>query len=450
MLKSKSSHNGHSTNGHTNGRYVAPPTLGEEDRKIRVGQRADKSPSNGHTDKPRMRIDGIDGIDGFTGKVGGVGSNRFRSGQGRFWLTPKAGLLGKLVCYFADYLILPEHSLLVMSLWTLATYFMQRWDRFPHLALSSPDPRCGKTRALELLQFVCRNSWFLTSPTAAVLYRRIAQDCPTILYDEAQGLNRCDSENASLLNELFCSGISRDSCIPRCVGPDHEPHDFPIYCPKVIASVGKSRGMLADRCIHILFERKRKDEHTKRARLRDIEREGRGIAKEVAAWAKPAMLGKKVQKIYDRLELLDIDNDRMAELLLPLQSLLVTEFGEEESYPLTVFKKYAEGMEDMDREVQRLSPGVRLLTACKKIVEEQLKKKEKKLSFVSTTWLIDRLCERTDEPWADYKFGKPINPENLAGLFSEYGIKPKRNKEQTKRGYDIKDFHDAWDRYVAD
>src|SRR5262249_3577740 len=145
-----------------------------------------------------------------------------------WWQSEQAGLLGKMFCYLADYVILPETSLLIVSAWVQASYLAHLWDRFPHLVITSPEMRCGKTRLLELLEKICCAAWLLTSPTPAVIYRKIAKERPTLIYDEAQALNR---EGSELIYELFCAGISKNASVPRCVGPNHEPEDFPIYCP---------------------------------------------------------------------------------------------------------------------------------------------------------------------------------------------------------------------------
>jgi hypothetical protein len=129
----------------------------------------------------------------------------------------------------------------------------------------------------------------------------------------------------------------------------------------------------------------------------------------------------------------------MAELFLPLQAVLTAEYADD--YPLRVLGRYAKEIEQMDREAERLTPGVRLLVACKDIFA--------RFEFLPTDTLLRRLRERREEPWADYKNGKPLNAEGLASLLREYDIKPKRNAAQTVRGYHKADFGDAWTRYAG-
>ena len=57
-------------------------------------------------------------------------------------------------------------------------------------------------------------------------------------------------------------------------GQDHEPTDFPVYCPKVVALIGKLTGALGDRCLPVLMRRKTGAEKVKKARMREIEAAG--------------------------------------------------------------------------------------------------------------------------------------------------------------------------------
>jgi hypothetical protein len=359
------------------------------------------------------------------------------------WRTPEAGLLGRVYAYLADYVVLPEPVLLAVSAWVLAGYLADLWDRFPHLGITSPEPRFGKTRLLELLEPVCRQGWLLTNVSPASLYRRIALDRPTLLLDEAQCLGRRGSEASEVLRELFCGGISKGAKVSRCVGLDHAPTDFPIYCPKALALIGSLDGALADRSLPVPMKRKGKGDVVKRCRIRQAEKDGAALAEDLGRWACGTNLRRRVRQAYDRLEPFAIDNDRMADLLVPLQ-VVVLEFGGEDGYPMQVLRTYAEELEARGREVERQSPGVRLLAACRDVF---LGGKDR-LAFVATGELLARLHERKEEPWATWNRGKPLGDEALAGLLRAFDVRPGRNKDQTARGYHAADFADAWLRYL--
>jgi hypothetical protein len=358
--------------------------------------------------------------------------------------------LGRVYGYLADYIVLPEPALLVVSAWVMASYLAEVWDRFPHLAVTSPAGRCGKTRLLELLQPVGRKAELVVSISPASLYRTIALEMPTLLLDEAQSLNRRGTESTESLYELFCGGISKAATVSRCVGPSHEPARFPIYCPKIVALIGKLQGVLADRCLPVLMRRKTKEEEVKKHRVREAEAKAKGLAEELARWAQSKKTRGRVKAIYDRLDSFDIDNDRMAELLLPLQAVLLAEFGEDEAnnVPLQILRQYAEGLEEQDHQLERESPGVKLLLACREMFEEG-GLTGGPVDFLPTKRLLEMLLKREEEGWKEFNKGQPITREAVARLLSEYDIRPSKEKtSQQVRGYFRVDFKDAWARYL--
>jgi hypothetical protein len=399
-------------------------------------------------------IDGVDGVDGFLGEEGRIGADRFTKEDGSNWWTENRErlLIAKVFCYLADYIILPEPALGVISAWEMASYHMDLWDEFPHLAVTSPEGRCGKSLLLELLEVIGIRPWLFTGGTPAVIFRRIDQERPTILLDEAQFLNRThNSESAAAIYEIVCASTKKNAVVPRCVGNSFVPLNFHVYCPKVMALIGKLKGILPDRCLSILLKRmtaveKKMVRHV-RKRIRD--EEGGDIKTELVEWADNEVVNNRVTEVYNNLDLLPIPNDRMADLLLPLQAVLVAEYGAS-SYPLNLLERYAAGLDRMDREIEHLSPGVRLLAALRDIfARKRVGSPEGWPEYLSTGQLLAELAQRKEEPWGNWKSGKPLNDEGLAALLREYDIKPKRNRQQTCRGYYCTDLRDAWARYLS-
>jgi hypothetical protein len=354
--------------------------------------------------------------------------------------------IAAIYCYLEAYIILPPPLLLLVSAWVLASYLTELWDRFPHLGVESPVGRCGKSRLLELLEKVCLNAWPVLNPSAAVLYRKIAdKKKPTVLFDEAQALDRGDkNETCKIVYDMFCAAISKNASVPRCEhdGEEWVVVDFPVYCPKVMARIGRIKGILADRCLRITIKRKHKDEKTERSRERVWGPKGEKLGKALAKWAKDSKRKKRITEVYDRLDLFAMDNERMAEMLLPLQAVVIEEFGED-SLPYRALRHYALGSEALDREAEKDSAGLLLLRAIREIFAE------KDGDFLPTPDLIQALCRRDEEPWYEYTHGKPINDVRIAGLLADYEIKSGRNKDRTARGYYKADFRDAWERYLT-
>ena len=371
------------------------------------------------------------------GRVGKPKGNRGNRGKGSF---KGCKALTDLVEFLTEYIVLPERSIVVVSAWVFAAHLMDIWDRFPHIAIKSPDKRCGKTRFLQMLEEVTPNPVGTTNISPAAMYRLIKKDQPTILLDEAQSMRRRGSEFAEIMRELFCASIDRDAKVIRCGGNDmDEIVKFSVYSPKVIAMIGEPDSVLADRCLPIEMKRKTKDDIVKPYRSRVVKVRGKEVHKAIEKWAE--LHHDKIEDVYDKIDTFPIDNDRIAELLLPLQAVL--QVAKVPDY-LDTLEDYAQSLDDKDRADESL--GVRLLAACREIIGSK--------TFLPTKELLTELVKRTEEPWARYNKGEPITADALAILLRPYKVKPdahckkRKGKVTNTRGYYLIEFEDAWARYL--
>jgi hypothetical protein len=130
----------------------------------------------------------------------------------------------------------------------------------------------------------------------------------------------------------------------------------------------------------------------------------------------------------------------MADLLEPLQAVLTVLSCDR---GLELLQKYAQGLDERDREQETQSLGVRLLAACREIFAKE------KTESLGADDLIEQLVAREEEPWATYRYGREsIKPEGLAHLLRPYGIHSEFNKPRTARVYYAARFADAWQRYL--
>src|ERR1700757_4176952 len=65
-----------------------------------------------------------------------------------------AALIHDLEDFLTRFVILPAYTVLPLALWALMTHTFDSFDAVPYLVISSPAPRCGKTRLLECLELV--------------------------------------------------------------------------------------------------------------------------------------------------------------------------------------------------------------------------------------------------------------------------------------------------------
>jgi len=353
--------------------------------------------------------------------------------------------------FLSRYIALSETEIRVASTWAVAAWCSEAWSRFPHLAVTSPEKRCGKTRFLQLLEKVCPRPFHTASISPAAMYRMIEQERPTLLLDEAQSISRRGSESSEVLREILNAGIDADSVVIRVGGSNmDEIRKFSVYSPKAIALIGSLDGVLADRCLPIHLTRKTKDDKVEFYNHRVVIEESKGLKERLEKWSTDNL--KKVQEEYDRTEPFEIDNDRMADLLRPLQAILAVT----EPTSIDLLRNYAQVAEEKNRRSEMLSPGTLVLIACKEAFEERERvvKKMGKLvgsvepNFLPTDTLIEYLCKRTEEPWSRWSKGNNITPEALANLLRPYEVRSERNRDQSSRGYYRHRFETAWNRYT--
>jgi len=69
---------------------------------------------------------------------------------------------------------------------------------------------------------------------------------------------------------------------------------------------------------------------------------------------------------------------------------------------------------------------------------------------MSTRYILEKLEELDESPWARWKNGAGLNSHSLARLVRPYGIHPQniRVGDQVVKGYLRESFEDAWKRYL--
>lgn len=352
--------------------------------------------------------------------------------------TDRGGVIEEMEAFITDYIVLPEFTPTVIAAWIAAAWLCSVWDRFPHLSIYSPEKRCGKTRLLDVLTLITPNALSVSSISPAALYRVIgrSKQRPTIILDEAQFLSRAKSEAGETIRELLNAGIEKDAKVIRCGGKKmDEVLEFPTYSPKIFAQIGEPEGVLGDRSLLIEMRRKTDSDSVQRLRMREVRPRATAIRERLRQWA--ADNEEFADIIYPHIKPLDIENDRMIDLLMPLQVVL---YLDDRRDGLATLSAYALSLEERDKRQESQSWGVRLLTACREIFDGE--------SFIPTATLIEQLIARDEEPWHRWNRGDGMNPESLAKLLRPYGITPQHNRTRTQRGYFASNFEEAWGRYL--
>ncbi len=376
------------------------------------------------------------------------------------------GIVNAVADFLQGYVVLPRETLVVIAAWVVASWMMDVWDRFPHLGVTSPEKRCGKTLLLRLIEQLVRNPRNTANISPAAIYRLIGKEPLTLLLDEAQSLSR-RSESSEVTRELLNASIDRNAKVIRCGGSKqgHAVEEFPVYCPKVVALIGRLDAVLADRCVPVRLERKSGGDEVLPYRSRKVEPLAAEVRNRIESWAGENR--EAVQSVFDKLEPFDIENDRMAELLMPLQSVAIIDEqvsgpivevggvggvgevkrGDTEKRPLVVLRQYAQGLDEKEKNEGQISDGVMLLAAIRDIYCKGGPPPTPN-AFIPTDNLLCVLVQRDEEPWGDYNHGKPISKQAFANLLKEYSIKSERDVKQKHRGYYAKQFVETWSSYL--
>jgi len=354
-----------------------------------------------------------------------------------------ASLLRAVEVVLRRYVVFPSaHEVTAVALWVLHTYTFEASETTPYLSLSSAAKRCGKSRLMEVLTLLVARAWYVTEPSEATLFRKVAASKPTLLVDEIDATFGKDSSATEGLRAIYNAGYRAGAVVPRCVGPSHEVKDFPVYCPKAFAGIKALPDTVADRSIPVVLQRRARGERKpRRFRLREAKADLAPLVGALKRWGKA-----HVETLAEaRPDLPEALSDRAQdgwEPLLAIADLAGARWA----------KRAREAAVALHGVTEDADLGVTLLTHCRDAFEQSEAVEDGKLA---TGALLAHLVNRGDDsPWArwwadDLTAGRSKGPASrLANLVKPFGITPGELWVQGKtRGYKLADFEPAWERY---
>lgn len=351
-------------------------------------------------------------------------------------LEDGAAILGQLERFYTRYVILPERTPLPLALWTLMTYTFDSFDAVPYLVISSPAPRCGKTRLLECLELVVSKPRRASNISEAALFRSIEKFSPSLLLDEAETLSG-KSERAEYLRQILNAGNRRGAVVTRCdgQGTNLDARDFSVFCPKVLAGIGGFPPTITDRAIVIGMQRRKDSESIERFLHRRVEPVGKTLGEMAGTFV--TRRREEIGAAYEAVEL-DFVSDRDAEAWAPLFAILSVAAPER----LPELRTCAERLtKSKGAHAEDDSLALRLLSDMREVWSENEPK-------MFTAELLRRLKEIEDGPWAsDERF----DGRKLSRLLRPFDVMAAtvRIGAETRKGYTWQDAEAAYARYLA-
>ena len=332
------------------------------------------------------------------------------------------------------YVVMETGSAEVVALWILHAHALDAFPITPRLGITSPEKRCGKSTALDVVQSLVSRPLSTSNTSAAAIFRTIEAARPTLLIDEADTFLVNNEEMRGVLN----SGHRRSGAfVLRLVGDNHEPRQFSTWAAVAIALIGTLPDTLQDRAILIRMRRRLPSEAITQFRA-DKTDDLKILARKAARWANDnlevlcAMDPTMPPTITNR----DADNWR------PLLAIADAAGGEwsvrARSIAMTMTDK-TEGEEQSLKTM--LLEDIRTAFASKEV--DKLPSAE----------LVEGLLAMKDRPWSELgRVAKPITQNKLAALLKGFHIRPDDVWTGGKplKGYMLSQFGDAFLRYLSD
>lgn len=350
--------------------------------------------------------------------------------------------LTKIESYLRSYLSFSDDRYyLPLSLFaTLQHCWDECFDEVPYLSVSAMVKGAGKTRVLELLQFLAGDGRAVLldgSVTLAALYTE-TDEGKVVLIDESERLQNPHSPFRPILNGGYRSGQS----LKRKIGG--EMKSFSIFCPKVFAQIGDVHDSLRDRCIVVEMQRTMRGSRTEFVR-QFAKEEGTEIAHDIEEALDEATdaIRDAYQNYHNLYPTLGFLPDRDRELWKPLFAICQV-FAPERIHDLersaadiaalkTKPVRRFEHLKAEEERVKKLEYAERLLRDSLNVIGVR--------DRITSAELIRGLREIPTSPWRSYE-GTGINEISLASMLRLFNvepktirIKPKSESNSTAKGY---------------
>ena len=336
----------------------------------------------------------------------------------------------ELAAFIRKYCVLPHEEVDAVVLWIISSYLINSFRIFAKLSLISPEKRCGKTTAMEVIMSTCKDAVLASNLSPAVIYR-ITQQCqPTLLIDEADTFVKGgDPQLVGLINS---SHNKSGATVIKCEGDDHTARAYSSWMAMVLASIGNLPPTIMDRSVVIQLRRKKSSDPVERlpGNLLDSQEIMR---RKILRWC----LDHLATVEANHVEPPGLGNDRAADNWVPLFTIAAEIGGHWSQKCESAYRRLTEVSE---RELP-----TQLLADIRDIFDDHANDR------ISSQALTDKLLADPDRPWINYSHGRKLTARDVATLLEPYGIRPRMirfSQTSTKRGYKTQQFEDAFERYL--
>src|SRR5262245_40495241 len=128
-----------------------------------------------------------------------------------------AELLTGVESFARRFVVMRPAESCLYALWVAHTHALVAADATPYLDVSSPAPRSGKTRLLEVSRELVASPWLTGRTTPAAISRKVDAKQPTLLLDETDASFNGDREYAETVRGILDSGYRRSGRSTVCL-----------------------------------------------------------------------------------------------------------------------------------------------------------------------------------------------------------------------------------------
>ncbi|MDF0605749.1 DUF3631 domain-containing protein [Neisseriaceae bacterium TC5R-5] len=355
------------------------------------------------------------------------------------WPQPvnAAVVLDQAYTLLSQYVIADKETLRAATLWAAMSWFADYATVLPLAVITAPEKGCGKsTLLMALSRLVCR-PLYAANITPAALFRAVEAWKPTLMIDEADTFAKDNEELRGVLN----AGHTKDTAkVVRVVeiGGELQPRAFSVWGAKALSGIGKLPETIMSRAIVLSMRRKMKGEQA--SNLRHAEPEAFHLIKcQFARWAEDCGEAfAKARPVQEGLSNRNADNWEPLFALADLASAHWPKFARQAAFKLSGDEEDAPSLNE------------ELLRDIRAVFDQRRVKKRLPADKMGTTDLLEALCADEEAPWLSYNRGRPLTARQLSKRLGDFGIKPKTIREgiETKKGYELEQFSDAFTRYL--
>jgi putative DNA primase/helicase len=364
--------------------------------------------------------------------------------------TPLQGF-DALESFIRAFLLCDDHQLTILTLWIANTWCFSRFHTIPYLDIRSPEPQCGKSVCLKLLELLACEPALVTAAAPSTLLRRLLEkrslsELKKNISDFKKNMNNSDRPRfpmTFLIDDCHHSfGPSERQPIVALLncGADvnarysHGQEEYFVAGPKAFAGNTSLPASLASRCIPIVLHRRKFSDQLNRFFPDELLDPSNALKQWLKHWTDE--ISPRLQETRDKpIQLppaLTPRQQQCAEPLLRIANMIGGSWPARARAALMA----AFGVAEYGNQVQVLR-DIRDLF----LLNHQPEK-------LPTRDLLSYLRNLEDRPWNRWGSNSRNHLSNLLRPFGIFSCDIKVDGASLK-GYRLHDFQDAWERYAG-